>query len=83
MLFYNNFNWIACFLLNEILGSSLLLFSDEGENYISFKSSGGLFKKSIMLGNFEASAFNLSSLLIGVETLSFQNLFGLVGRFGL
>jgi len=61
----------------------LLLLSDEGENYISFKSSGGLFKKSIMFGNFEASAFNLSSLFIGVEILSFQNLFGFVGRFGL
>jgi len=36
-----------------------------------------------MLGNFEASAFNLSSLFIGVETLSFQNLLGFVGRFRL
>jgi hypothetical protein len=36
-----------------------------------------------MFGNFEASAFNLSSLFIGVEILSFQNLFGFVGRFGL
>ena len=66
-----------------MLGSSLLFPSDVGENCISLRSSGGLFKKSIMLGNFEASAFNLSYLFIGVESLSFQNLFGFVGRFGL